>query len=205
MFFYIASDGLKMTSIQNENEFHKTSARLHSVIKNQDNDMILLKYLITSMLDFNPYQRFSTENVLKHPYSWSAKQCCDFIVDIAKVMEIHGNFYSVLNKGSRKVIADDWTKKVSKAVLNEILATRRRYKSQDSDDFNGKSIGSLVRVIRNLYVHARNSIIIGEMGNTDDEFINYWTKRFPFLIKHLFDAKTNFQADINDKENVPQN
>ena len=56
--------------------------------------------------------------------------------------------------------------------------------------YNGVSVRDLLRAIRNKKHHYRElpDLVKSSLGNVPDEFVDYFTHRFPKLIMHVYKA-----------------
>lgn len=189
VYFFIFTGGFKIQCYSAD----AVSARLKANI-DPSNDGILLKHLLTKILNEPRGNRMRTQNIMQHPYFWNTSKTLDFIVKISNRMESSTEFATKICKGQHLVIHGDWTlnggvdQKLLKAIITADQNHQRQTGAKSSDNINGKIITSLVRKIRNLICHARSTEVAEIVGSTDEEFLEYWTSKFPSLIMHLYDA-----------------
>lgn len=173
-------------------------------LKNDSNDIVLCKNMIEKMLVTDPKARIDGNNILKHPFFWSAQQSRDFILEISKMLEGSSNdFRTELYKGSFKVMGGkdaEWTGRITNKLLEELKKARKAYCTRTgatNDEIDGKKITSLINTIRNMIVHTKTAEVTAIVGSDDETFIKYWTSRFPNLILHLWETKVKY----DNKEN----
>ncbi|KAH9819103.1 IRE protein kinase [Melampsora americana] len=163
-----------------------------------DEEAFEAQYLIRSMLRSNPKERPTAEQVLQNPYFWDPTKRLMFLCessdrfeildresDESKTQEILNRledlkiFYNYLPTNLSNQIQLNWDKRVDK-VLIENLGKYRRY------DFG--SIRDLLRVLRNKKHHFQDlpENLKRTLGNLPEGFLNYFTKRFPSLIIHVY-------------------
>lgn len=176
------------------------SVDIIKTIKNDSNNNILCKDLLSKLLVIDWKLRINAKEALKHPFFWSAQETLNFIVEIAIMIEDSrkhgGNFHIEIFGKSGRVIRDgksaDWTEKIDSDLLGEIQKSREAFgknkKTGKVEEFDG-TIMSLIFNIRNMKVHARSAEVNAIVGSDDDTFLNYWTSKFPFLIFHLYEVK----------------
>jgi serine/threonine-protein kinase/endoribonuclease IRE1 len=172
-------------------------------LKNDSNDVILCKHMLENILVIDPEMRMTAENILVHPFFWSAQKTRDFILDIAKMLEGNNDFRSEIFKGSQKVIGGkgfEWASRISNKLLDELKNARKAYCSRtgaNNDEIDGKKITSLIHTMRNMIVHTKSAEVIAIVGDDDETFIKYWTSRFPNLILHLYQSKIKYENKEN--------
>jgi serine/threonine protein kinase len=156
----------------------------------------LRKNLLSKILIKNERMRISASKMLKHPFFWSTKDTLYFIVDVSKLIETSNTFRQEISKGSKKVMmGDNWMSKIPENLVAEFQIIRQTYNAKNGrkqDKIDGTNIISLTKQIRNLIVHSNSPEIEDIVGKTEEEFLNYWTGKFPYLIEHLFEAKSRF-------------
>lgn len=173
-------------------------------LKNDSNDMILCKHMLERILVVDGKLRMSAEEILKHPFFWSASTTRDFILNIAKMLEGNNkDFRSELFKGFQKVIGRknaEWTSRINNDLLAELKKARIAYCNRtgaNNEDIDGKKITSLIITIRNMIVHTKTAEVTKIVGDSDEAFIKYWTTRFPNLILHLYETKMRYENKEN--------
>ncbi|EGG12910.1 uncharacterized protein MELLADRAFT_46493 [Melampsora larici-populina 98AG31] len=163
-----------------------------------DEEAFEAQYLIKSMLRSNPKERPTAEQVLQNPYFWNPNKRLMFLCESSDRFEILDResqepstieilnrlenleiFYEYLPSTLSRQIGLDWDKRVDK-ILVENLGKYRRY------DFG--SIRDLLRVLRNKKHHFQDlpENLKRTLGNLPEGFLNYFTKRFPSLIIHVY-------------------
>lgn len=156
----------------------------------------LQKNLLSKILIKSEQKRLSAAKMLEHPFFWSAKDTLYFIVDVSKSIEASNAFRTEIFKGCKKVMmGDDWTKRIPNELNAAIQISRQAYNAKiggKQDSVDGTKITSLIQNIRNLIVHSNSPEIEEIVGKTEEDFLNYWKGKFPFLIEHLYETKCRF-------------
>jgi serine/threonine protein kinase len=181
-------------------------------------DNVLVRDLIDQMTRTEPRDRVNTTNILKDPFFWTPLKILNLITDVSNRMErkdgIANVLLSKLEVGSSSVVRDNWMNIIDEAVRDELLIFRR---------YNGYSVCDLLRAIRNkvnkylrtleyllqvsnsIYFQQRahyenmNATVKKMYGPLPNEFLNYWTTRFPQLVLHSFQAAQ--MSGLNIEEN----
>lgn len=217
IFYYLMTNGknVKATANGQKNRNRKSSSQgCHDPyqslvpfkdITNESNDHILCKDILKKTLieENSQLKRINAKDMLQHPYFWTPFESLKFILDIAIMLEDANNsdFLTEIKKGSSRAMGDqDWTKRISKNLLTEIQKARKAHCNRigsNADDVDGSKIKSLISTIRNMWVHNKTQEVIAIVGDTDDGFFHYWTKRFPSLIAHLYESKRKYENKEN--------
>ncbi|KAG5680730.1 hypothetical protein PVAND_010220 [Polypedilum vanderplanki] len=202
--FYYFVTAQKMNTIINQIQMGRVIGKIKS-IKEETTSIILFKDLLIKMLKFQGSKRLSTADIQKHPYFWNAKQMIDLIVNVSRIMERDDNeLKTFLFKGSSRVIGDSWVQRIDEDVTTELKVIKKNYRNfnrgggKKKEDLNETSIKSLITTIRNISVHDRSSIMIFYMGDNDEQLMDYWNLKFPYLIEHIYNATLQY----NNKENI---
>ncbi|XP_063816976.1 serine/threonine-protein kinase/endoribonuclease IRE1 isoform X1 [Pseudophryne corroboree] len=139
-------------------------------------------HLIKQMIDKDPQKRPSAEAVLKHPFYWSLEKQLQFFQDVSDRIEkeaLDGFIVRQLEKGGREVVKFDWREHITVPLQTDL----RKFRS-----YKGKSVRDLLRALRNKKHHYRElpSEVQETLGNVPDEFVCYFTSRFPGLLLHTY-------------------
>lgn len=197
VYVFMATKGFKIHDTRSRNN---VPARLNAIIDNSTSEKILFKNLLCKILRLNHLERIKSEKISDHPYFWNALQTLNFIIEVANAIESPINFYDQIKGRSRNVFRGDWTQKIDSELLEEIKSTRKNFKQKYSkgeveqeENLNGMKISTLITNIRNMKCHFRSQSIKNIVGESDEEFLKYWTTRFPALIMQLHEAMEQYQ------------
>jgi len=140
--------------------------------------------LIEKMVSFEPNDRPPAVALLKHPVFWVKDKMLTFLQDVSDRVDKEEDNSFVLNTIERygnHVTKGDWQEQLDTAVRDD-LRKHRTYK--------GKSVRDLLRAIRNKKHHYRELTDDAKLlyGKMPGEFADYWTKRFPRLMTHSYNA-----------------
>lgn len=142
--------------------------------------------LIKKMISFDPNARPTAREILCHALFWNAKYFLDVLAKIITVSETSKatlmEFKANLNVDSEKVIGECWKKFCNeKPFSNDFLDKRHK-------NVSGQCIYDLLKYIRNKHTHITTQPQEMQVffGKTDQEFLNFWTNKFPELILHVF-------------------
>ncbi|PIC44218.1 hypothetical protein B9Z55_004661 [Caenorhabditis nigoni] len=147
-------------------------------------DWSLAEDLITSMLNVDPLSRLTAEAVLNHPFFWSAEKRLAYFSDVSDRVEKEEDNSPVVRRletDARTVVCGGWREKICDA-LKEDLRKFRTYKSF--------SVRDLLRAMRNKKHHYRElpEDVRQSLGDIPDQFLHYFTSRFPRLLLHVYKA-----------------
>ncbi|XP_039767215.1 serine/threonine-protein kinase/endoribonuclease IRE2 [Ornithorhynchus anatinus] len=153
-------------------------------LESQTHDKMVARELVGAMLSARPPLRPSAHRVLAHPFFWSPAKQLQFFQDVSDRLEkeaAEGPVLSELEAGGRAVVRGDWHVHIS-APLQMDLRKFRSYK--------GTSVRDLLRAMRNKKHHYHE--LPGEaqraLGAVPEEFVQYFTARFPLLLLHTHRA-----------------
>jgi serine/threonine-protein kinase/endoribonuclease IRE1 len=134
--------------------------------------------------------------VLGHPYFWTPNRRLEFLQDLSDRLEIESReiagsskLLSNLERYSIKVIGPDWTRKMSRHVVDELVRFRT---------YNYALIQDLLRAMRNKKHHYHDLPVAAkkELGTSSAEFLGYFVDKFPNLFIHVYTfVATNFKED----------
>ncbi|RWS26312.1 serine/threonine-protein kinase/endoribonuclease IRE1-like protein [Leptotrombidium deliense] len=186
LFYYVLSNG--------SHPFGEPLERQSNILKNEwslnlliDEEEFLKSNLIESMISSNPNERPTVESVLKHPLFWSKDKQLQFLQDISDRIEkeaVDADVVRCLERGGFDVVKGDW----KRHICLELQGDLRKFRS-----YKGNSVRDLLRALRNKRHHYRElpAEVQLSLGSIPDEFLTYFTSRFPRLIVHCYVA---FQA-----------
>lgn len=185
VFYYVVSNG--------HHPFGKSLQRqanilqgLHSLehLQPDKHEDIVARDLIQQMLNMEPHQRPLAERVLKHPFFWSLEKQLQFFQDVSDRIEKEpqdGPIVRQLERGGRAVVKGDWREQITVPLQTDL----RKFRS-----YKGGSVRDLLRAMRNKKHHYRElPVEVQEtLGSVPDEFVAYFTSRFPSLLTHTHQA-----------------
>lgn len=150
-----------------------------------DEKYFLGRSLIQKMISFDPKERPTAKDILKHPFFWKPDQQLRFFQDVsdrtdkekAETCEV----VQRLEIGSDLIIKDDWKKHITKELQEDL----RKFRT-----YNGKSVRDLLRAMRNKKHHYRElpEAVQQSLGSIPSGFVEYFTSRFPRLLLHTYES-----------------
>ncbi|XP_059045401.1 serine/threonine-protein kinase/endoribonuclease IRE1 [Achroia grisella] len=148
-----------------------------------DEEVLLTKILIRSMISAKPQARPPCETVLKYPMFWGKQCILNFLQDVSDQVEnstggAAGATHPV-ETGARGVVRGDWRLHVCAALAGDLRARR---------SYRGDRAAHLLRAIRNKKHHYRElePEVREKLGKLPDGFVTYWLRRFPLLLPHVW-------------------
>lgn len=195
--YFLFSNG-KM--FNNEKQFKNMIALKGSNVTSSD---YLCIDLIRKLLSVPLQRRLTIEEMVQHPLGWNNTQTTNFIIALqVKIEEGDANLRSCLFKNSHFVVGfnEQWTSRIEVNILEELNTIRKDFKAKNksnvtADTDKKDNIISLIRTMRNLLVHPQPDQISALMG-TPSLFLDYWLTKFPSLIMHLYNSKSNYENGI---------
>uniref|UniRef100_A0A674NN03 Serine/threonine-protein kinase/endoribonuclease IRE1 n=1 Tax=Takifugu rubripes TaxID=31033 RepID=A0A674NN03_TAKRU len=147
-----------------------------------DKHDIVARDLIEQMLSVEPYKRPSAESLLKHPFFWSLEKELQFFQDVSDRIEkepLDGPIVRQLERGGRAVVKGDWREHITVPLQTDL----RKFRS-----YKGGSVRDLLRAMRNKKHHYRElpADVQETLGSIPDDFVSYFTSRFPHLLLHTY-------------------
>ncbi|CAG0893148.1 unnamed protein product [Cyprideis torosa] len=144
----------------------------------------LAQNLIRPMISHNPVQRPPAKALLKHPLFWPSDKILRFLQDVSDRIEKEGDASGViraLERGAMVVVRGNWREYIEPPLADDL----RRYRA-----YTGRSVRDLLRALRNKKHHYRELSPAAQslLGSIPDEFVRYWTSRFPRLLLHCWIA-----------------
>ncbi|KAL5017978.1 hypothetical protein ScPMuIL_003700 [Solemya velum] len=139
-------------------------------------------HLIESMINFDPSMRPTAKSILKHPFFWSKERQLAFFQDVSDRIEKEledAHVVQRLEKGASHVIRLDWRKHITPELQHDL----RKFRS-----YKGSSVRDLLRAMRNKKHHYRELPleVKNSLGSLPDQFVTYFTLRFPHLLIHTY-------------------
>uniref|UniRef100_A0A4W3K9Q0 Serine/threonine-protein kinase/endoribonuclease IRE1 n=1 Tax=Callorhinchus milii TaxID=7868 RepID=A0A4W3K9Q0_CALMI len=154
-------------------------------------DDIIARDLIQQMLSVEPPRRPSTLSVLKHPFFWSLEKQLQFFQDVSDRIEKEppdGSVVRELERGGRSVVQGDWKEQITVPLQTDL----RKFRS-----YKGSSVRDLLRAMRNKKHHYRElpQDVQESLGSVPDDFVRYFTSRFPHLLLHTYRATSVYSHE----------
>ncbi|XP_034567398.1 serine/threonine-protein kinase/endoribonuclease IRE1-like isoform X2 [Notolabrus celidotus] len=183
VFYYVVSQGCHPygKSLQRQANILLGSHNLDYLQTDKHGD-IVARDLIEQMLGMEPYRRPSAESVLKHPFFWSLEKELQFFQDVSDRIEkepLDGPIVRQLERGGRAVVKGDWREHITVPLQTDL----RKFRS-----YKGGSVRDLMRAMRNKKHHYRElpAEVQETLGSIPDDFVSYFTSRFPHLLMHTY-------------------
>ncbi|XP_037331207.2 serine/threonine-protein kinase/endoribonuclease IRE1-like isoform X2 [Pungitius pungitius] len=185
VFYYVVSQGSHPfgKSLQRQANILLGTYGLDHLQTDKHED-IVARDLIEQMVSMEPHRRPSAESVLKHPFFWSLEKELQFFQDVSDRIEkepLDGPIVRQLERGGRAVVKADWREHITVPLQTDL----RRFRS-----YKGGSVRDLLRAMRNKKHHYRElPVEVQEtLGSIPDDFVSYFTSRFPHLLMHTYRA-----------------
>ncbi|KAM3598819.1 uncharacterized protein V6R79_023021 [Siganus canaliculatus] len=183
VFYYVVSQGSHPfgKSLQRQANILLGSYSLDHLQNDKHGD-IVARDLIEQMLNMEPHRRPSAESVLKHPFFWSLEKELQFFQDVSDRIEkepLDGPIVRQLERGGRAVVKGDWREHITVPLQTDL----RKFRS-----YKGGSVRDLLRAMRNKKHHYRElpAEVQETLGSIPDDFVAYFTSRFPHLLMHTY-------------------
>ncbi|KAM8945730.1 serine/threonine-protein kinase/endoribonuclease IRE1 [Pelodytes ibericus] len=185
VFYYVVSEGKHPfgKSLQRQANILLGAYSLDFLNLDKHEDLVAHQ-LIEQMIDKDPPRRPSAEGVLKHPFFWNLEKQLQFFQDVSDRIEkeaLDGPIVKQLEKGGRFIVKMDWREHMTVPLQTDL----RKFRS-----YKGRSVRDLLRALRNKKHHYRElPLEVQEtLGSVPDEFVYYFTSRFPRLLLHTYQA-----------------
>uniref|UniRef100_A0AAQ6ACY3 non-specific serine/threonine protein kinase n=1 Tax=Amphiprion ocellaris TaxID=80972 RepID=A0AAQ6ACY3_AMPOC len=192
VFYYVVSQGSHPfgKSLQRQASILLGTSSLDYLQSDRHGD-IVARDLIEQMLSMDPHRRPSAESVLKHPFFWSQEKELQFFQDVSDRIEkepLDGPIVRQLERGGRAVVKGDWREHITVPLQTDL----RKFRS-----YKGGSVRDLMRAMRNKKHHYRElpAEVQDTLGSIPDDFISYFTSRFPHLLMHTYLAMRTCAAE----------
>ncbi|XP_053564106.1 serine/threonine-protein kinase/endoribonuclease IRE1 [Bombina bombina] len=183
VFYYVVSEGKHPfgKSLQRQANILLGTYSLDCLNLDKHED-IIAHQLIEQMINKDPQRRPSAACVLKHPFFWSLEKQLQFFQDVSDRIEkeaLDGLIVRQLEKGGRTVVKMDWREHITVPLQTDL----RKFRS-----YKGRSVRDLLRALRNKKHHYRElpPEVQETLGTVPDEFVCYFTSRFPSLLLHTY-------------------
>uniref|UniRef100_W5K095 Serine/threonine-protein kinase/endoribonuclease IRE1 n=1 Tax=Astyanax mexicanus TaxID=7994 RepID=W5K095_ASTMX len=181
VFYYVVSQGSHPfgKSLQRQANILTGSYSLALLQPDKHEDVVAVN-LIEQMLSMESEKRPSAERVLKHPFFWTLEKELQFFQDVSDRIEkepLDGPIVRQLERGGRAVVKGDWREHITVPLQTDL----RKFRS-----YKGGSVRDLLRAMRNKKHHYRElpQEVQETLGSIPDDFVSYFTSRFPHLLLH---------------------
>ncbi|KAI4900566.1 hypothetical protein NFI96_026756, partial [Prochilodus magdalenae] len=181
VFYYVVSQGSHPfgKSLQRQANILLGAYSLTLLEPDRHEDIVAMN-LIEQMLSMEPEKRPSAERVLKHPFFWTLEKQLQFFQDVSDRIEkepLDGPIVRQLERGGRAVVKGDWREHITVPLQTDL----RKFRS-----YKGGSVRDLLRAMRNKKHHYRElpEEVQETLGSIPDDFVFYFTSRFPHLLLH---------------------
>uniref|UniRef100_A0A3B3RS14 Serine/threonine-protein kinase/endoribonuclease IRE1 n=2 Tax=Paramormyrops kingsleyae TaxID=1676925 RepID=A0A3B3RS14_9TELE len=185
VFYYAVSEGSHPfgKSLQRQANILAGACSLDSLQPDRHDDIVAAD-LILQMLSMEPQRRPLADSVLKHPFFWSLEKQLQFFQDVSDRIEkepLDGPIVRQLERGGRAVVKGDWREHITVPLQTDL----RKFRS-----YKGGSARDLLRAMRNKKHHYRElpEDVQETLGSIPDDFVSYFTSRFPQLLQHTYQA-----------------
>ena len=147
-------------------------------------DTYIQRLLIDKMISNDSKQRPNTRQLLSHPIFWSKSKTLQFLQDVSdriEKLEADDPIIIDLERNANVTIKNNWKSHICAELINDLKKFRT---------YNGLLLRDLLRIIRNKKHHYRelSPELKQSLGSLPDEFIDYFTSRFPKLILHVYEV-----------------
>ncbi|XP_078689374.1 serine/threonine-protein kinase/endoribonuclease IRE1-like [Branchiostoma floridae x Branchiostoma belcheri] len=152
--------------------------------KIDESQLLAARELIKMMIRQDPTMRPTANSVLKSPFFWSKEKQLQFFQDVSDRIEkepLDGPLVTELEFGGRTVVKGDWRSRIGVELQTDL----RKFRS-----YKGSSVRCLLRAMRNKKHHYLDlpPDVRRALGSVPDEFVSYFTRRFPMLLWHVYKA-----------------
>ncbi|XP_058287536.1 serine/threonine-protein kinase/endoribonuclease IRE1 isoform X2 [Hylobates moloch] len=185
VFYYVISEGSHPfgKSLQRQANILLGACSLDCLHPEKHEDVIA-RELIEKMIAMDPQKRPSAKHVLKHPFFWSLEKQLQFFQDVSDRIEkesLDGPIVKQLERGGRAVVKMDWRENITVPLQTDL----RKFRT-----YKGGSVRDLLRAMRNKKHHYRElpAEVQETLGSLPDDFVCYFTSRFPHLLAHTYRA-----------------
>jgi serine/threonine-protein kinase/endoribonuclease IRE1 len=155
------------------------------------------KNLIASMIQGDPKGRPVANDIMAHPFFWSAKKRLAFLCDVSDHFEKEqrdppSSALRHLEGFAPEVISGDFLKALPREFVDS-LGKQRKY--------TGTKLLDLLRALRNKRNHYEDmsESLKRSVGSLPDGYLCFWTTRFPSLLIHCWDIVYNLELENSDR------
>eukprot|EP00095_Tigriopus_kingsejongensis_P001876 maker-scaffold70_size417918-snap-gene-2.12 protein:Tk01876 transcript:maker-scaffold70_size417918-snap-gene-2.12-mRNA-1 annotation:"hypothetical protein DAPPUDRAFT_305906" len=182
VFYYVMSNGA--------HPFGESFKRQANILADEHNldklttSQIVERSLVEQMIHQEQGCRPTAKAVLRHPLFWSKEKVLNFLQDVSDRVDKEDSDSAIvlaLERNKIDVVRGNWHDNLD-PIIQEDLGKHRSY--------NGKSVRDLMRALRNKKHHYNELPPETKMtyGRIPDQYVLYWTRRFPKLLNHSWHA-----------------
>ncbi|XP_036595234.1 serine/threonine-protein kinase/endoribonuclease IRE2 [Trichosurus vulpecula] len=212
VFYYVLSDGGHPFGDSLHRQANILAGAAHmDHFEEETHEKVIAKDLVEAMLSPQPQLRPSAQFVLAHPFFWSRAKELQFFQDVSDRVEkeaAEGTLMTALEAGGKIVVRQNWYSHISGPLQSDL----RKFRS-----YKGTSVRDLLRAMRNKRHHYQelSTEVRQALGQVPEEFVQYFTSRFPQLLLHthkamgscasesLFQPYYRTEGMGDEKENAP--
>lgn len=155
------------------------------------------KNLIEAMLDKEPKNRPSCQDVMAHPFFWPAEKRLNFLCDVSDGFEKEPRdppspALQSLELHAQRVCRADFLRQLPKDFVDS-LGKQRKY--------TGTRMLDLLRALRNKRNHYEDlsDALKKTVGPLPQGYLGFWTRRFPNLLIACWNVVYDCEWDSNDR------
>ncbi|RWS13129.1 serine/threonine-protein kinase/endoribonuclease IRE1-like protein [Dinothrombium tinctorium] len=190
LFYYVLTNGFHPFGDPLERQANILKSQIN-LTKLTEEEEYLKSNLIETMISKSPSERPTIETILKHPIFWPSDKQLQFLQDVSDRLEkeaIDSESVRCLERGGFDVVKGDW----KRHITIELQTDLRKFRS-----YKGNSVRDLLRAMRNKRHHYRElpPEVQLSLGSIPDEFLIYFTTRFPRLVIHTYIAFQSFKFE----------
>uniref|UniRef100_A0A8B9PDG4 Serine/threonine-protein kinase/endoribonuclease IRE1 n=1 Tax=Apteryx owenii TaxID=8824 RepID=A0A8B9PDG4_APTOW len=185
VFYYVVSGGKHPFGDSLRRQANILSGTYQLTCLQEDaHDKVVARELIAAMISSEPQKRPSAPVVLMHPFFWSQEKQLQFFQDVSDRIEkepAEGPIASALEAGGRSIVRVNWRMHISLPLQTDL----RKFRT-----YKGSSVRDLLRAMRNKkhHYHELPVDVQEALGPVPDDFVQYFTSRFPHLLLHTHRA-----------------
>ncbi|XP_022666362.1 serine/threonine-protein kinase/endoribonuclease IRE1-like isoform X2 [Varroa destructor] len=191
--YYVISGGQHPFGDTLERQANIRSGKVSLAALGDSNEDLTAKGLIHQMLSMDASARPTIAQVTRHPAFWDANRTLNFFQEVSDRVEKEPHTSPVvraLEKAGIKILnSSNWIDQITTELQKDL----RRFRS-----YKGNSIRDLLRALRNKKHHYRElpEELRAELGSIPNEYMEYFTLRFPRLLLHTYAAIQHFRHDV---------
>lgn len=153
-------------------------------LEEETHENVVARDLIEKMISNEPQLRPSAPCVLRHPFFWSREKQLQFFQDVSDRIEKEPQDSPIvvnLENEARSVVRVNWRLYISVPLQTDL----RKFRS-----YKGNSVRDLLRAMRNKkhHYHELPPEVQESLGTIPEDFVYYFTSRFPLLLLHTHQA-----------------
>ncbi|XP_030067185.1 serine/threonine-protein kinase/endoribonuclease IRE2 isoform X2 [Microcaecilia unicolor] len=143
---------------------------------------VVARDVLEAMITNAPLQRPTAQTILKHPFFWRQPKQLQFFQDVSDRIEkepLSSPLVTALEFEGRSIVRVNWRLHISVPLQTDL----RKFRS-----YKGNSVRDLLRAMRNKkhHYHELPVDVQETLGELPDDFVQYFTSRFPHLLLHTY-------------------